>query len=243
MARPYFTPLDVPTARISRCLSFPDSLEWEALVSGFLAMGTRVENWQQLAGGITPDEAVEACVELLNDFFEAGVCVDMTPIGTTAMWFSDTIPDGWLWLDGQCISQTTYPELFAIFGYVYGGGGDIFCLPTMKGYSPYGAGADVDLGDTGGADSHNLTIAELPSHSHTVTDPGHDHRVQKQSATVNAAVNTATPAARTDNTATPHIMTDANTTGISIGNTGGGSAFSLLHAVRAVNYIIYAGTG
>lgn len=162
-------------------------------------------------------------------------------IGAIMMWWSASIPDKWLLLGGGAISKTTYPELFAIFGYTYGGGGDTFLLPTMKGFSPYGAGASIALGNSGGADTHNLSIAELPAHSHSVNDPGHFHRIQKASATVNAGVNTSTPNARSDNPAAPDMVTDSKATGITIANTGSNAAFSLLHPVKAVNFIIYAG--
>lgn len=40
-----------------------------------------------------------------------------------------------------------------------------------------GAGGAYDVADTGGQDTVALTIAELPIHSHSVTDPGHTHTV------------------------------------------------------------------
>lgn len=229
--RPYITPPDVPTARISRCLSFPDSLEWEALVNGFLAMGTRIENWQQLSGGIEPEEAVAACVELLNEFFEAGECAVSPIVGEGKMWFTDTPPDRWLLLDGTPASRAEYPELFALWGTQYGAGdgSTTFDIPNLIGRSPIGAGfviappMSIGLGAAFGEYEHTLTIAEMPEHR---------HRVPKQSVTVNAAVNVATPAARTDNPATPHVETDL---------AGGGLPHNNVHPVWGVNFIVYAG--
>lgn len=219
---------------VSLCLN----TEWASFVDGLLGQLLRRDRWEDGTESEI-DFAIDQVNLLIAKLGDVGVCT-LTPIGATMIWWTDTIPAGWLKM-GQNVSKTTYPELFDIFGYTYGGGFDIFTLPTMTGYSPFGAGASVALGATAGADSHNLSVAELPAHNHGVNDPGHAHRIQKASATVNAGVNTSTPNARTDNPATPDMMTDSHTTGISIQNTGGGAAFSLLHPVRGANFIIFAG--
>ena len=163
------------------------------------------------------------------------------PVGSTMIWHMDTPPDRWLLCDGSGVLKADYPELYALFGGKYGESTDFFGLPDLFGRSPYGADFSILLDDAAGALTHTLTTAEIPAHNHAVTDPGHQHRVPKMSATVNAGVNTATPNARTDNPAAPHITTDSNTTGISIGNTGGGDSHSILHPVRGVNFIVYGG--
>jgi microcystin-dependent protein len=38
-----------------------------------------------------------------------------------------------------------------------------------------GSGLSYNLGDTGGANTVTLTTAEIPVHTHTLTDPGHTH--------------------------------------------------------------------
>lgn len=40
-----------------------------------------------------------------------------------------TVPNGWLECNGQPLSTTEYPELFAAIGYTYGGSGGTFNLP------------------------------------------------------------------------------------------------------------------
>lgn len=198
--------------------------------------------WTDYRGEQIPEADIETIHDLVDEAsYEVMNPIVIMPIGSVVMWMTNTMPDKWLELGGQALSKTTYPELFDIFGYVHGGGFDMFVLPSYRGYSPYGAGADIDVQDRGGDATRVLATGNLPAHNHPIIDPGHNHRVKKQSVTVDAAVNTATPAARTDNPATPHVMTDASTTGITIGDTGSGDSFSILHPVFAARFIIYAG--
>lgn len=208
------------------------------LVSGAISGMVLKEPLEQ-TGALTPETAQNTLSVMLETYLNE--VVGMIIIGSVVMWMTDTIPDRWLELGGQALSKTTYPELFDIFGYDHGGGFDMFVLPSYRGYSPYGAGADIDVQDRGGDATRVLATGNLPAHNHPIVDPGHDHRVKKQSGTIDAGVNTATPAARTDNPATPHVMTDVSPTGISVGNTGDGNAFSILHPVFAARFIIYAG--
>lgn len=265
--RPYITPSDIPTARLSRCLSFPDSLEWEALVNGFLAMGTRIENWQQLPGGIDPEEAVAACVEFLNDFFEAGECGIMRPVGEVSTWMTDTAPDGWLICDGQSVSRTTYADLFALWGEGFGAGDGTttFNLPDFRFRSPIGTGSNFDetvsigVGGQYGTETATLGEEELPAHNHAITDPGHNHGItdpghthpplspsttflgNKPSGTNTAPASTFLGTSATTGSATTGITVNDDTTGISISNTGDGLPFSIVHPVLGVNFIVFTG--
>ena len=55
------------------------------------------------------------------------------PIGSIVQF--DFTPDyGWLDCDGDTLTTTDYPELFAMIGYEYGGSGTSFDLPTASGY-------------------------------------------------------------------------------------------------------------
>jgi microcystin-dependent protein len=87
-----------------------------------------------------------------------------------------TAPDGWLFCDGAILSPTgTYASLFAVIGYTYGqtlpGGGD-FYLPDFRGRAPIGVGTGTSLtaralADKVGTETHVLTTAQMPSHTHT----------------------------------------------------------------------------
>ncbi|MBN1659541.1 MAG: tail fiber protein [Anaerolineae bacterium] len=103
------------------------------------------------------------------------------PPGTIVAYGGTTMPDRWHWCDGASLNKDEYPELFAAIGYNFGGSGDNFNLPNLMGRVPLGAGSGAGLtprtvGQPGGAETHTLSIAEMPSHNHTVTSiPNADH--------------------------------------------------------------------
>lgn len=92
------------------------------------------------------------------------------PAGVITQFAGSTAPSGWLICDGQSVSTTTYASLFAAINYTYGGSGGSFTLPNLKGRVPVGRdsaqGEFDNLGETGGAKTHALTISELAQHNH-----------------------------------------------------------------------------
>lgn len=88
-------------------------------------------------------------------------------------------PAGYLLCDGAVVSRTTYAALFAAIGTAYNTGGEAgtdFRLPDLRGRVPVGvdgaAGrltANDALGNASGAEKHQLTVAELAAHSHTLS--------------------------------------------------------------------------
>lgn len=54
------------------------------------------------------------------------------PVGGIVRWHNAiTAPVGWLATNGASVSRITYPSLFAVIGYTYGGSGANFTLPTV----------------------------------------------------------------------------------------------------------------
>src|SRR4051812_11839600 len=77
-------------------------------------------------------------------------------------------PNGWVICDGRLLDKTTYLALYTLLGTTYGGDGvTTFGVPDLRGRAAAGIGMNgVTLGSTGGAESHTLTAAQIPGHTH-----------------------------------------------------------------------------
>ena len=109
----------------------------------------------------------------------------LMPSGSVTQWAgSGSAPTGWLMCDGTAVSRTTYSVLFTAINTTYGvgDGSTTFNLPDMQGRVAIGAGTGRNNADDGsltartigtyeGEETHTLTEAELPAHTHTYTKP------------------------------------------------------------------------
>ena len=78
-------------------------------------------------------------------------------------------PKGWALCNGQFLPINQNQALFSLLGTTYGGNGQTtFALPNLQGRTPIHFGAGHTLGETGGEQSHTISIAELPVHTHIV---------------------------------------------------------------------------
>jgi microcystin-dependent protein len=115
-----------------------------------------------------------------------------TPTGVVMPFAGANSPDGWLLCFGQAVSRTDYSGLFSVIGTSYGtgDGSTTFNLPDMRGRVAAGkdnmggsaanrltAGGSgitgTTLGNAGGVETHTLTSAQMPSHTHT--QDSHNH--------------------------------------------------------------------
>jgi microcystin-dependent protein len=97
----------------------------------------------------------------------------------------------------------------------------------------YGAMSGTVLGSSGGEAMHTLTTAEIPQHSHGVTDPGHHHSIFGTTETFPMQSNNRQSLQNPGWT-----ITGDSVTGISIQNTGGGTSHINVQPTWIVNKII-----
>jgi hypothetical protein len=102
-----------------------------------------------------------------SPLFQPPVQSDASPdVGVIEMFAGPTskIPSTKLLCDGSSKAVASYPYLFAVIGYTFGGSGANFNVPNLVDRFPIGAGTKA-LGTTGGGPTKTLTEANLPPHS------------------------------------------------------------------------------
>lgn len=195
------------------------------------------------------------------------------PPGTILLYSGNltTLPNKthhWLFCDGSAVSRNTYKDLFDVIGTTYGPGNGLttFHLPDFRARFPMGSNGGSLT--TGGASSHTLTVAEIPTHSHgsgtlqTLTagahshgysDPGHNHGGSTGSSAYSSGTFAmmASGGAGNDNGAHSHsISTDytyisilsagdhTHTVQGSTGAAGGNQPFDMRPPYQSIHYII-----
>lgn len=188
------------------------------------------------------------------------------PLGSSFDYWGTSAPSTFFALSfGQAISRATYATLFSLCGTTYGvgDGSTTFNIPDLRGrviagqdnmggaaagrigavVTDSGTITGTTLGSAGGSPTHALSTAEMPAHSHGITDPGHTHTFLDPS----------------NNPKTPHVKTQAggvadfttsggteqtdihlttNTTGITVNNAGSGTAHAILQPTIIANKLL-----
>jgi microcystin-dependent protein len=192
--------------------------------------------------------------------------VPAVPVGSMQAFAGSSAPTGWLLCDGTAVSRTTYSNLFSVISTTYGvgDGSTTFGLPDMRGRVPMGAGTGNQLnasgsgaitggtgmtartaGAFGGEETHLLTTAEMPSHTHTQdshnhTQNAHNHLLYSGPAggvhaTINQNGNNGALYGPTQTVTATNIATTATNQ-----NTGGGGRSSVVPPFVVLNYVIKA---
>ena len=139
------------------------------LVTANNAQATASEAKTDAATADAKAVAAQAAAAAAKDIAEAA----QEPAGCMKFFAGGILPAGYLWCDGTSYpANGNYAKLYETIGTKYNETNDeagTFRVPDMRGRVGIGkdAGTFDILGKTGGEEKHTLTIAEIPSHSHT----------------------------------------------------------------------------
>ena len=136
----------------------------------------------------------------------------------------------WLICDGRAISRTQYSNLFTAIGSAFGSGNGstTFNIPDLRGRVPGGIGqgsglSNRTLGNNVGAETHTLSISQMPQHEHM---SGIGHNILDYE----------------DGSAPPNNIGPSFANPIMTSSTGNGAAHNNMQpTLFAGNYFIYAG--
>jgi microcystin-dependent protein len=138
----------------------------------------------------------------------------LPPVGTPLPWLAAAIPSGYIEFAGQTIAQATYPKLYALFGGT---------MPDLRGRYLMGVDGSHPIGSAGGEAAHVLSVAEMPSHSHT------SHYWTNLSPSQLGGITAAVPGG------------SAEGPGQTVNVTGGNGAHNNLPPYRTVRWLTLAG--
>lgn len=201
-------------------------------------------------GAVGTDQIADAAVTSAK--FAAGLAFVS---GMLMPFAGSSSPTGWLLAQGQSLSRTAnnnqYADLFAAIGYTYGGSGDNFTLPDLRGRVVAGKGTgttlttpnQATLGATGGSKEHVLTEEQLASHTHavnSVTVAGFRETSSGQNPTANALEHRVFSGNGSIQSTTGATIIGGSTVNhtASLANTGSGSGHNNVQPTLILNYII-----
>lgn len=171
--------------------------------------------------------------------------------GTVLPFAGTDAPTGWLLCYGQAVSRTQYAALFAKIGTTYGAGDGrtTFNIPDLRGrvaagkdnmggttanrLTSGGSGLNgAQLGSVGGTETHTLTEAQMPNHTHTGTAASagaHTHTVSGDAGSAGAHTHTVSGSAASAGAHTHTVSGSAASAGAHTHTVSGSAASAGAH--------------
>lgn len=141
------------------------------------------------------------------------------PIGSVLPYAGNvaSLPDGFVLCDGATYTEVDYTDAYSVWNTAFKDTmNETFTVPDLRARFVFGASGSYNVGDSGGSETHTLTIDEMPAHSHVYT--------QAVTTVINGGLEA--PA----NSATPSV---ANTSSV-----GGGQAHNNMPPFLVLSYIV-----
>ena len=123
------------------------------------AITALTNDWHWVEVNDAVSDVVAACKDVVESWYS-----DML-IGSILPWIINP-PAGWLLLDGSTYANADYPELSDLLPAHLISGAN-FTLPDVENAFPFGVIDEDDGSSVAGSNVLNLTIGQLPAHTHT----------------------------------------------------------------------------
>jgi microcystin-dependent protein len=160
-------------------------------------------------------------------------------LGEIRMFGFNFAPRGWAFCAGQLLPISQNSALFSLLGTIYGGDGrTTFALPDLRGRVPtnFGTGPGLSpytIGQRTGAETHTMTVAEMPAHGHTGAIKASSGASEEASPQANGAIGAGQ---LIYNEEAPNVTLNSNS--LQTSNTGGNLAFNIRQPTLAINFCI-----
>jgi microcystin-dependent protein len=179
--------------------------------------------------------AVAALASALQMFGAGFASAQDMYVGEVRLFGFNFCPVNWLQASGQILSITQYTPLFALYATTYGGDGQrTFALPNLNGRAPYGSGSPGQpLGTVYGNSIANLTIVNMPAHSHTFNGTTNPPVGPGPAGALSATFPQASDKIYSASGSPPNVVM-----GNAIGPTGGSQPFSIQSPALAMMWCV-----
>lgn len=168
---PYLTPQAATGVILCRRLRFDSS--FASIITGALNRLIYPSAWEVGPDGVSVDDTLALIRDTWEHYLNGG---DTCMVGTIIAYATTAAPEGVLPCAGGTYLRVDYPDLYAALDAVFIVDADHFIVPDLRGRTVIGTGNGAGLtnrsvGETGGEETHSLTLPEIPAHTHS----DHEH--------------------------------------------------------------------